>query len=90
MSTQNVRQDHAIKEDDRLTVSLLDEAIQLWNSMWMADHIHDQTISGNVTRMQETCSGLLDELYNSIEQLAQKSERPQAKKLAAARKPTGR
>jgi hypothetical protein len=58
--------------------------------MWIADHIHDQTISENVKGMQATCRGLLEELYDSIEQLAQTSERPQARKLAAARRPTGR
>jgi hypothetical protein len=83
-------QDHSIKVDDTVIVSLLDEAIKLWNSMWMADHIHDQTISENVKGMQETCSTLLEELRNGIEQLMQKSERPQVRKLAAARRPTDR
>jgi hypothetical protein len=58
--------------------------------MWIADHVHDQTISANVKGMQDTCSSLLEELYYSIEQLVQKNERPQARKFAAARQPTGR
>jgi hypothetical protein len=58
--------------------------------MWIADHVHDQTISENVKGMQNTCNGLLEELYSNIEQLSMKNERPQARKMAAARQPTGR
>jgi hypothetical protein len=58
--------------------------------MWMADHIHDQTISENVKGMQNTCRTLLQELNDKIEQFVQKSEMPQTRKLAAARRPAGR
>ena len=62
-------QDRAISDKDSKAISALDEAVQLWNSMWKADQIHDQTISDNVKRMQGRCSALLTDLHATIEKL---------------------
>jgi hypothetical protein len=62
-------QERAIADKDARAVSSLDEAVQLWNSMWKADQIHDQTISDNVAAMQTRCADMLSELRAGIERL---------------------
>ena len=56
--------------------------------MWMADQIHDQTISDNVKGMQGRCQTLLGNLYDSIEQLMpMEVSAPRLKRLEAAAPP---
>ena len=59
-------QDRAIADKDSKTISALDEAVQLWNSMWLADAIHDQTIADNVAAAQARCAPLLAELRDRL------------------------
>lgn len=75
-------------DKDSMAISILDEAIQLWNSMWSADQIHDQQIAKNVKTMQSRCQTLLGDLYDAIEQLAPMEVVAQRlKKLEAAAPP---
>lgn len=62
-------QERAVAESNGEMASRLDEAIELWNSMWMADFIHDQTIADNVRAMQSHSSALLKSLKEGIDQL---------------------
>jgi hypothetical protein len=67
-------------------MATLDEAVELWNNMWMADQVHDETIAENVQAMQDRCESLLNKLRYGIEQLFDEPAEPvhmQSKKCAA-------
>ncbi len=79
-------QDHAISDKNNQAMATLDEAVELWNSMWLADQIHDETIAENVRSMQDRCESLLNKLRDGIEQLYAEPAEPvhiQTKKCAA-------
>ena len=82
-------QDRAIRDKDATAIAIVDDTVQLWNNMWKADQIHDQTISKNVKEMQSRSLELLAQLYAGIEQLLQNGEgqlevQQKAKVLGAA------
>jgi cell division protein FtsB len=49
-------QDRAHADKDQAALATLDETIDLWNKMWMADFVHDNKIVANVQALVAHCS----------------------------------
>ena len=79
------QQERAIQDKNEQTIRDIDEVVELWNSMWIADFAHDQAIADNVKGMQSRCRQILHQLNEGIEQLMHlDGDKPRNKKLGAA------
>jgi hypothetical protein len=68
-------------------IPVIDESVELWNKMWIADQVHDEMINRNVQAMQLKSESLLLKLQEDIDQLYDEPVRPvqkQVKKSSAA------
>jgi hypothetical protein len=63
-------QERALVNEDTVAQTTLDETIDLWNKMWMADLVHDNQIVTNVRTSQarcgETCRALAELLERAL------------------------
>ena len=72
---------------DGTLVSVIDEIVQLWTNMWIADARHDNTIAENIQGMQKRSASLLEQLVQELRagQSADMSQMQyQRRKLSAA------
>jgi hypothetical protein len=54
---------------DMSLAAVVDETIQLWTKMWVADADYDNAVAENVQGMQTKCSGLLRQLIRELQDL---------------------
>ena len=78
-------QEQAITTKNEQATQQIDQVVELWNSMWIAEFNHNQAIADNVKEMQGRCRQILNALCDGIEQLMQLASDPKhTTKLGAA------
>ena len=76
--------DHAKQHEEYAVAKMIDETIELWKQMVLADVVHDETIEKNVRALQAGIKENMQDLFNQLSQLQQLS-RQLALETAAVR-----
>ncbi len=80
-------QGDAIRDQNSTTLPVIDESLELWNRMWIAEQTYKEKICSNIHKMQHRCESLLFNLQGGIDQLYGEPSQPiqkQVKKASAA------
>ena len=65
-----LEQERAIINSDDVSTEKVDDCIQLWTRMLIADEIHDKKIADNIMQLQKECIRMISELEQNLKQIS--------------------